>query len=86
MEDAARSEGLVRESTDPSCSYGKQPPPDDRSNIAKGKKTVITASVVQDAARAGKTEITLDAAAILTPLARDEARERGIRFVRSDEK
>ena len=38
LEDAARSEGLVRESTDPSCSYGKQPPPDDRSNIAKGKK------------------------------------------------
>ncbi len=62
------------------ASASPEPP---RTAAAKGKKTVITASVVQDAARAGKTEITLDAAAILTPLARDEARERGIRFIRS---
>ena len=65
------------------ASASPEPP---RKPAAKGKKTVITASAVQDAARAGKTEITLDAAAILTPLARDEARERGIRFVRSGEK
>lgn len=66
-----------------SAPVSPEPP---RKTAAKGKKTVITASVVQDAARAGKTEITLDAAAILTPLARDEARERGIRFIRSGEK
>ena len=64
-------------------SASPEPP---RKPAAKGKKTVITASVVQDAARAGKTEIVVDAASLLTPLARDEARERGIRFVRSGEK
>ncbi len=61
-------------------------PESPRKPAAKGKKTVITASVVQDAARAGKTEIVVDAASLLTPLARDEARERGIRIVRSGEK
>jgi hypothetical protein len=52
----------------------------------EGEETVITASVVQDAARAGKTEIVVDAAALLTPLARDESKGTGIRFVRSGEK
>ena len=74
----------VRGCSAPAPASASPEPP--RKPAAKGKKTVITASAVQDAARAGKTEITLDAAAILTPLARDEARERGIRFVRSGEK
>ena len=74
----------VRGCSAPAPAPASPEPP--RKPAAKGKKTVITASVVQDAARAGKTEIVVDAAALLTPLARDEARERGIRFVRSGEK
>jgi ethanolamine utilization protein EutQ len=39
---------------------------------------LITAADVRDAADAGVRTLTLDAGAIVTPLARDEARERGV--------
>jgi ethanolamine utilization protein EutQ len=42
---------------------------------------LITAADVRDAADAGRRSLPLDADAIVTPLARDEARERGVTLV-----
>jgi hypothetical protein len=43
---------------------------------------LITASLI-NALPAGTSEVTIEAKAILTPLAKDEARDRGVRIVRS---
>jgi ethanolamine utilization protein EutQ len=45
---------------------------------------LITAADVRDAADAGRRSLPLDADAIVTPLARDEARERGVTLVPAD--
>jgi hypothetical protein len=56
--------------------------PQDEKNAKKNsKRELISAFVVQDAAKAGKREIRMSGTAIVTPLARDEARAKGIRLV-----
>jgi len=46
-----------------------------------GGRAVVTEADVLDAARAGRAELRVDAGALVTPLARDTAKDRGVRLV-----
>ncbi|MBI4551746.1 MAG: hypothetical protein HY710_05720 [Candidatus Latescibacteria bacterium] len=52
--------------------------PASRPMTEKGKRRVVTARMVLDAAAAGRSTLDVPVGSLITPLARDTAKEKGI--------
>jgi len=83
--DARRALGLEPHRSSPSQTTVQPvaaPPSRAKAPVGRaGGRAVVTEADVIDAARAGREELRIDAGALVTPLARDTARDQGVRLV-----
>jgi hypothetical protein len=75
---ARRALGVTSNASSPSHTTDQ---PQMFSKPAVGGREVVTEADVVDAARAGRTELSVARGALVTPLARDTAKDRGVRLV-----
>jgi hypothetical protein len=80
ISDARRSLDLGSNPSSPSQTTAT-PAPATIGPMAGEAREVVTEADVLDAVRAGRTELSVGNGALVTPLARDTAKDRGVRLV-----
>ena len=69
---------LIRQGVIPADRMSPAAPSQPHSTTTAGKRRVVTAAIVLDAAALGQRTVDVPAGSLITPLARDTAKDKGI--------